>query len=305
MTGGAAHAVPSAAELERQLDEAWNKLEPIIEQHNATRQELAKQKAKSAELAERIQPLQLEVDIAMSRVGDLAVRAYKGGNTSALNALLTSGSPTTLAEQLSFLDQVARDQQHQIESVADAKARYEVQKEPLDRLIAQLARTEAGLAARAKQIDADIKRLEALRRQANAAGAGTSTTKPAANGKCPSTDPGGKAGTAVRFACAQIGKMYKWGAAGPTNYDCSGLTMAAWAKAGVSLPHNAADQKSKVQAISKASLRPGDLVFYYSPVHHVAMYIGAGWIVHASQAGVPVQMRVMDNGSINGYGRPG
>jgi cell wall-associated NlpC family hydrolase len=99
--------------------------------------------------------------------------------------------------------------------------------------------------------------------------------------------------------------MYKWGAAGPTNYDCSGLTMAAWAKAGVSLPHNAADQKRAVTSISKSSLRPGDLVFYYSPVHHVAMYIGSGWIVHASQAGEPVQMRVMDNGSINGYGRPG
>ena len=96
---------------------------------------------------------------------------------------------------------------------------------------------------------------------------------------------------------------------GPDAYDCSGLTMAAWAQAGIKLPHNAKAQRSAVPSISRSELRPGDLVFYYSDLHHVAMYAGyingQHWIVHASRAGVPIKMRLMDNGSIHSYGRPG
>jgi len=303
--GAAAHAAPSAAEVERQIDTAWNKLEPIIEQHNATRLELARQRARQVALAQQIQPLQMQVDLAMSRVGEIAVRIYKGGRTSAMNALLTSGSPTTLADQLAFLDQVARDQQSQIRNVAETKARYESQKAPLDQTVAQLARTEADLAAKEKQINTELKRLEALRRQLYGTSAGSSAPAPRP-ANCPSANPGGKAGIAVTFACAQIGKMYQWGAAGPNTYDCSGLTMAAWNKAGVSLPHNAAAQRSAIPYISRANLRPGDLVFYYSDLHHVGMYVGGGWIVHASRAGEPVKMRAMDSGgNIHSYGRPG
>jgi cell wall-associated NlpC family hydrolase len=303
LAGANAHAAPSAAELERQIDVAWNKLEPIIEQHNGTRLELARQRARSQALGQQIQPLQMQVDLAMSRVGEIAVQIYKGGRTSAMNALLTSGSPTTLADQLTFLDQVARDQQSQISNVAELKAQYEQQKAPLDEAVARLATTEADLAAKEKVINTELKRLEGLRVQLYGSSGGPAAAPRPAN--CPTADPGGKAGIAVKFACAQIGKPYEWGADGPGSYDCSGLTMAAWLKAGVSLPHNAAAQRREVSSIGRSSLRPGDLVFYYSDIHHVGMYVGGGWIVHASRAGVPVQMRAMDNGDINSYGRPG
>ncbi|MDI5938837.1 C40 family peptidase, partial [Micromonospora sp. DH15] len=120
----------------------------------------------------------------------------------------------------------------------------------------------------------------------------------------PASYPGGGAGTAVKFACAQIGKPYVWGAEGPNSYDCSGLMLAAWAKAGVSLPHNAAQQRSVTAKVSRADLRPGDLVFYYSDLHHVGMYVGGGWVVHASRAGVPVKMKRVDDGPIHSFGRP-
>lgn len=303
-------AEPSAVDLERQIDQAWNALEPVIEQHNATRLELAKQRVRSEELAKQIQPLEAQVDVATSRVGDMAVLAYKGASTSALNALLTSGSPTALADQLTVLDQVARVQQQQIDVAADLMGRYEVQKAAQDQLVARLAKTEADLAAKASQINAEIKRLEVLQQHASArartrttgSGSGSSSPRPAG---CPASNPGGKAGIAVNFACAQIGKPYRWGAEGPGAYDCSGLTMAAWARAGVDLPHNAAAQRRAVPSVSRANLRPGDLVFYYSDLHHVAMYVGGGWIVHASRAGVPVRMREMDTGNIHSYGRPG
>jgi cell wall-associated NlpC family hydrolase len=109
---------------------------------------------------------------------------------------------------------------------------------------------------------------------------------------------------AVSFACAQIGKPYGWGQAGPDAYDCSGLTMAAWAEAGVSLPHNAAAQRDVVSYVDRSDLRPGDLVFYYSDLSHMGMYVGGGWIVHASRAGVPIQMSPIDRSPVHSYGRP-
>lgn len=300
--GATAHADPTLAELEKQIDEAWNKLEPIIEKHNATRQDLATKKRQAKALAERIRPLQVQVDLAMARVGEVAALAYKGGNTAAVNALLSSRSPSALTDQLAVLDHFARRQQAEIKSVADAKAKLDVQKAPLDALLAQLARTDAELTAKAKTINAEIKKLQALRLKAYGASGGLGTLRPA---PCPYSYPGGDAGIAVKYACAQIGKPYSWGADGPGSYDCSGLTMASWAKAGVYLPHNAAAQRREIPYVRRADLRPGDLVFYYSDLHHVAMYTGGGWVVHASQAGVPVKMKRMDDGPINSFGRPG
>jgi cell wall-associated NlpC family hydrolase len=301
LVGAPVHAAPSVTEIEKQIDEAWNKLEPLIEKHNATRQDLAAKKKQAEALGKRIDPLELQVDLAMAKVGAFAARAYKGDSVSVVNAILTTGSPTTLTDQLEVLDRFARQQQTDVQAAMDLKARLAAQKGPLDALVAQLTKAEAEQAAKAKAIDAEINRLQKLRIQAYGAGAG-GPLRPA---PCPATYPGGPAGTAVKFACAQIGKPYVWGAAGPGAYDCSGLIMAAWAKAGVSLPHNAAAQRQATPRISRADLRPGDLVFYYSDLHHIGMYVGNGWVVHASQAGVPIKMKRVDDGPINSYGRPG
>ncbi|WP_446217663.1 C40 family peptidase [Micromonospora sp. IBHARD004] len=303
LTGGAtaAHAEPSVAEIERQIDQDWNKLEPIIEQHNATRQDLAVKRKQAAALAKQITPLQLQVDLAMGQVGGLAADAYKGDNLSTVNALLGSRSPSDVVAGLELLDRFAHRQQQQVRNVVELRDQLAAKKKPLDEMVAQLTRTEAQLAAKKKQINAEIARLDKLRLKVYGSGGG-GPLRPA---PCPSGYPGGPAGVAVKFACAQIGKIYVWGAAGPDHYDCSGLTMAAWAKAGVSLPHNARQQHDVTRRVSRSELRAGDLVFYYSDLHHVAMYVGGGWVVHASQSGKPITMKRVDDGQINSYGRPG
>jgi peptidoglycan DL-endopeptidase CwlO len=297
-----ARAEPSVSEIEKQIDEAWNKLEPVIEKHNAAREELAAKRTQAQALARRIKPLQLQIELAMAKVGDLAARAYKGQQTSALTAILSSGSPDAFVDQLELLDQFARRQHRDVQAVLDLKQKLAAQKQPLDQLVTELAQRTAELAAKKKQIDAEIDRLQKLRLQVYETTTTLGSLRPA---PCPSYYPGGGAGKAVTFACSQIGKPYVWGADGPGSYDCSGLTMAAWARAGVDLPHNAAAQRREVPYIRRSELRPGDLVFYYSDLHHVAMYAGNGWIVHASRAGEPVKMRRMDAAPINSYGRPG
>ena len=112
----------------------------------------------------------------------------------------------------------------------------------------------------------------------------------------------GSAGKAVSYAYGTIGKPYGFGDAGPNSYDCSGLTSAAWAAAGKSLPHNAAAQYSATTRISKSDLKPGDLIFYRSN-QHVAIYIGGGQIIDAPSAGRNVLKRTMNIMTPNGYGR--
>jgi cell wall-associated NlpC family hydrolase len=110
----------------------------------------------------------------------------------------------------------------------------------------------------------------------------------------------GAARTAVDTALAQVGDPYVWAAAGPDAFDCSGLVQYAYAAAGIDLPHSSRMQSTMGAPVSRDALQPGDLVFFYSPVSHVGMYIGNGQMVHASTAGVPVKVDSIDSmGSYN------
>ena len=105
----------------------------------------------------------------------------------------------------------------------------------------------------------------------------------------------GGADRVIAFAKAQVGEPYAWGAAGPDAWDCSGLMLAAWREAGVSLPHYSVAQYHAGSPIPAGDLRPGDLVFWGSTnnpdsIHHVALYIGNGQIVHAPRTGRPVSV---------------
>ena len=108
--------------------------------------------------------------------------------------------------------------------------------------------------------------------------------------------PGTGVQRALAYARAQLGKPYQWGAAGPNSFDCSGLTMMAWRAGGKSLPHWSVAQFQQSTRISVGQLRPGDLAFWGSSpgsIHHVAMYIGNGQIIHAPRTGQPVQINSM------------
>ncbi|GAB4056554.1 C40 family peptidase [Catellatospora paridis] len=296
-----AHAAPTPAEIEKQIDEQWEKLEPVIEEHNATKLKLAKQRKKADELAAQLTPLEQKVQVSRARIGVLADQLYRGGTLAQVNAFLRNGDAGVMAERLLVLDQLAHDKKERIADTLAAKSALDAVKQPLDETIAQLTKTEAEQAGRSKAVEAEITKLNKLRLQAYSNGGGIGELAPV---PCPTAYPGGSAGKAVQFACRQIGKMYGWGDAGPSTFDCSGLTKAAWAQAGVSLPHNARSQRANVKSVSRADLKPGDLVFYYSDLHHVGMYAGNGWIVHASQTGKPIAMRRMDAAPIHSFGRP-
>jgi peptidoglycan DL-endopeptidase CwlO len=326
-----AYADPTAADVEKQIQAEWDKLEPIIEQYNKVRSELTANQKRSATLAARIQPLGDAVRRAEARVAEIAAGYYRGGSVAALNAVLGSESPTVLGDRLHMLDRVARSQRREIDALSIEQRRYATQKKQLDTLIAVQKRQQADLAAKKTHIDGEIKRLEVLHERVQAAeaaaaraaaaraaaaaaasAAAANTTTPTSStsslyigGKCPAVAVDGKAAIAAKTACAQIGDPYVWGADGPDSFDCSGLTQYAWAAAGVALTHYTGAQWEEGTPVARADLRTGDLVFFYSDVHHVGMYVGNGLIVHASRAGVPVKMAELASMSYTGARRPG
>ena len=99
-----------------------------------------------------------------------------------------------------------------------------------------------------------------------------------------------KAAAAVRYAYAQLGKAYRYGAAGARTFDCSGLTMRAWAAAGVSISHNAASQYYSTKHVARSALQPGDLVYFGRPIHHVGIYIGGGKFIEAPYTGAKIRI---------------
>jgi cell wall-associated NlpC family hydrolase len=104
---------------------------------------------------------------------------------------------------------------------------------------------------------------------------------------------------------AQLGKPYVWGAAGPDSFDCSGLMEYAWQAAGVSLPHSSSAQYDVGTHVSESELQPGDLVFYYSPISHVGMYIGNGKIINAPEPGDVIKIVGVNDAPYAGATRVG
>jgi cell wall-associated NlpC family hydrolase len=100
----------------------------------------------------------------------------------------------------------------------------------------------------------------------------------------------GRRGSAMSIAMGKLGAPYRWGAAGPGAFDCSGLVYWSYRQTGTTLPRSSSAQSRVGTPVSKGALQPGDLVFFYRPVSHVAIYIGGGRVVHASTAGKPVKI---------------
>lgn len=299
-----AQADPTPTQIQAQIKISNNQLELIIESYDKINGDLATTQAALATLQAKLTPLQDSVDTAYSNVSQLAVTAYQSSSSMRTIAVLLSGNGSgDLMDQLQMLQQLSHQQSSQIKTYTDQKAGYDTEKNRLTQLLAQQNAQKADLDAKKAQIQGDLTKLAAL--QAKVGGnTGNSGGSSVALGPIPPVS--GKAGAAVSYAYAHAQPshhyMYHWGSAGPSEFDCSGFTMAAWASAGVSLPHNAASQYSKTRHISRSQLQPGDLVFY-NGLGHVAIYVGNNTVIHAPHTGTWVQAAAINMDPISGYGR--
>lgn len=196
----------------------------------------------------------------------------------------------------------AREQQaqRQLGAIANDKAALAKHQAVLDKKTEQAHQVLAQLRKRQRE---RLARRQARQEQQAAVAASRDIQRVATDPPAPATSSApdtpapvsavpasGAAQTAVSYALAQVGDPYVYGAAGPDAFDCSGLTMSAWAAAGVSIPHASSMQPGAGTPVSQSALMPGDLVFYYSPISHVALYIGNGQVVDAPHPGSSVEV---------------
>lgn len=136
---------------------------------------------------------------------------------------------------------------------------------------------------------------------------GGSSTAPAPAAPAPAAPAvSSRSGRAVQAALGQKGVPYKYATSNPgVSFDCSGLTAYAWGQAGVYLPHQSRAQYASVPHVPTAQAQPGDLIFFYSPISHVSVYLGNGMQVHAPNTGSYVKTGSVNWGKVVGVGRPG
>jgi cell wall-associated NlpC family hydrolase len=320
---GAAEAdpKPTLAQAKAQVADLQEKAEVAGEAANALRGKITAQQAKVKALQAGIAKQQVQVDAVKRQIGSLAVAGYQTSGMSTTAQLLLSTNPDQFLSQASTAQAFAGQQNSALRKFQDAQGKLTDLQSGEQSELAALQAVQAQQDGLKKQLQANLDAAEKVlgklsdADRARIEAENAKEAKDARNSR-PSRDSGrmnlpvpvnGRAGIAVQAAMDQLGDSYSWGADGPTSFDCSGLTMYAWGKAGVSLPHSSASQFSEGRRVSRANLMPGDLVFFGDPsIHHVGMYIGNGRMVHAPRPGKPVQINDVDY--MSGYAgavRPG
>lgn len=302
-----AEPAPTAAQVKAKVDRLYHDAEVATEKYNG-----AKEKADAAtrnldalidEAARRTDRL----NTARHALGSLATAQYRSGTLDPALQLALSSDPDAYLQRASYLDRAGdrqtgllRNIKRQVSRIAQVKARADEETERLAARRAELRehRTaiRAKLAGARKLLDtltsaerADFERSADARHGGGPDRADRSTAR---SGQVSATDS--RAGQAIAFAHGAIGKPYVWGATGPNAFDCSGLTQAAWKAAGVSLPRTTYTQINAGQRVPRSQLAPGDLVFFYSGISHVGLYIGGGQMIHAPRPGAPVRIAPID-----------
>lgn len=310
----------TAAQVKTKVDQLYRDAEVATEQYNG-----AKEKATAA--ARSVDALRDEaarrtdrLNASRDALGSLAAAQYRSGGLDPALQLALSSDPDEYLERSAYVE-LAGDRQagaingirRQITGIAQVRARAEDESAVLAAREAELARHKKKItssladarrllhtltaAERARYEAANAARTTAASGSTAGSGGATGTGSGTGAGAAPTGTapaPNARAAQAVAFAYGALGKPYVWGATGPSAYDCSGLTQAAWRAAGVALPRTTYTQINAGQRVSRSELAPGDLVFFYSGISHVGLYIGDGRMIHAPRPGAPVRIAPVD-----------
>ncbi len=298
-TATAAHAEPSPTldAVKTRVDELNEQAEASIERYNKFKEKQQQLQGDAGRLQDRVAGAQDEMNRLRTQLGALAAQQYRSGGIDPSVQLMLSSDPSAYLDNASLQDLAADSRSAALRELQDRQRRLDQQRAEAGATLAELESSNAAVTAEKKQIQEKLAQAQALlnklsaadRAKVNAQDAAARASRSAARETY--TGPAtGRAAAAIQFAYAQLGKPYGWGATGPNSFDCSGLTGAAWRTAGVSLPRVSQDQWNAGRRVARADLQPGDLVFFYSDLHHVGLYIGDGRMIHAPRTGKNVEI---------------
>jgi cell wall-associated NlpC family hydrolase len=292
----------------------------------AGRKKLKQKRADMAAQTARVKRLRLQV-------GQVALAQFQNRNLDTAAQLLFTRDTDRFLSQISTVEKISENQNSALQDYQAEQAELAELERSSETDVALLKQQEKELARlreasddkiaeskallarltaeeRARLAAEEKRAREAAQREAEKAAesetASADDTSGASSVDSSSSSAGsGKGATALAFAKAELGKPYRFAAAGPDAYDCSGLTSAAWKRAGVTLPRTSQAQYNAGRAVSKSELQPGDLVFFYGDLSHVGLYVGSDTIIHSPRPGKTVEYSKMSYMPYQGARRPG
>lgn len=321
---GVGHADPqlSPTQVKAKVDTLYKEAEVATEKYNG-----AEEKAKTAEkhlrtLRDEAARKEDRLNSAREALGSMAAAQYRSGGIDPAVQLALSDDPDRYLDGAAFAERVGtrqsaavagvRKQLREIEQLRGAahveltslKARQAELKrqkktitgklEAARGLLARLSPAERTHYAEQGGADGQQRASRSSARELAPVTAAKTGTSGASGASATKTAPNSRAAAAVAFAYAKLGSPYVWGATGPNAFDCSGLTQAAYRSAGVSLPRTTYAQINAGQRVTRSELQPGDLVFFYSGISHVGIYVGDGQMIHAPNPSAPVRLAPID-----------
>lgn len=285
---------PTIDQVQAKVDKLQSQVDQVGAQYDQVTQKLQAAQAKMNAVKQRVGKAEQQYLAARNALRDDAIAAYEDNAQSSIAGLLSSANPEKAMASAALLQELANLHNAQAarfvfaaEQVAAAQAEYRRTTVGVTQLQAQLGAKKHNLNKLLSESKSVLSSLNLQQQQAVATIGG---------GTCHASDPYGTSTPglkAVEFAYGALCLPYLWGGTGPDAYDCSGLTQAAWAHAGVSIPRTTYAQWDALPHVSKSELEPGDLVFFEG-LGHMGMYVGNGLMIDAPATGQVVTLHALD-----------
>jgi cell wall-associated NlpC family hydrolase len=305
---GTGHAEPqlTPAQVKAKVDKLYQEAEVATEKYNGVKEkaEAAEQRLSTLrdEAARRTEKLNSEREA----LGSMARAQYRDGGLDPALQLALSDDPDQYLQGAEFVERAGSRQassvasvRRQLREIEQLRGAAHIELSSLKSRQAELRRHKTTVTGKLDTARRLLSRLSAEERAGYGQDGGTARASRSATaartgmpapGSATSQAPNSRAAAAVSYAYSKLGSPYVWGATGPDSFDCSGLMQAAYRSAGVSLPRTTYAQIGAGRRVSPSELLPGDLVFFYSGISHVGLYVGNGQMIHAPNPSAPVRL---------------
>lgn len=340
LLGESAHAAPatpspsSITEVKAEVDDLYHQAEVATERYNGAKEETDSQRTNVDRLLNNVAKQTKSLNEARRQLGSYAAEQYRTGGTAATAQFLLAADPQEFFDQTHLMDRLSSTQEKTVAELRTKQNEANATRLAASKSLVELSATQEQLAGEKRTVQTKLTKARELlnkltaeerqrlaelerKKRAEAEKKAEELAQQQREQEQQAQQDGGSGSSgdtssssaalgakAVEFARAQLGKPYVWGATGPNSYDCSGLTQAAWKAAGVAIPRTTWDQVKIGSQVATANLQPGDLVFFYSDISHVGLYIGDGQMIHAPHSGANVEIAPITEMPIYGSVRP-
>ncbi|WP_306321045.1 MULTISPECIES: C40 family peptidase [unclassified Streptomyces] len=313
VNGGAAHAEPDLGpeQVRAKVDKLYQEAEVATEKYNGAKEKADRAEKKVDALQDEASRRTESLNSQRQKLGSVAASQYRSGGVDPSVQLLLSSSPDSYLDKAALTERAGTRQAAAVTRVRGELREIDQLHTHAEDTLAELRAKKAELEDSKKKVKRKLAEAQSLldrltpeertadpadgsqASQASQASDASHASRSAPRGDLAAA-PNSRAKAAISFAYGALGSPYVWGATGPSAFDCSGLTQAAYKAAGVALPRTTYTQIDAGQRVPKSQLQPGDLVFFYSSISHVGLYIGGGKMIHAPNPSAPVRVAPID-----------